>query len=92
MTADALDAVKHLVDAITAHGLVEVDPRTVAKSRAWLRQVLPAGDQGLLDSAARDPAAGPVREALADAIHAMLKDNPGLLSEVRGLLGPEANS
>ena len=87
MAANARDVVEHLVDAITAHGLVEVDPRIVAKSRAWLRQVLPSGDHGLLDSAARDPAAGPVREALADAIHAMLRENPGLLSEVRGLLG-----
>ena len=89
MTPDSDTAravVEHLVDAITAHGLVEVDPRTVAKSRAWLRQVLPAGDQWLLDSAARDPAAGPVRGALVDAIHAMLKDNPGLLSELRSLL------
>ena len=92
MTAEvgkARDVVEHLVDAITAHGLVEVDPGTVIRSRTWLRQMLPANDQGLLDSAARDPAAGPVREALADAIHAMLKDNPGLLSEVRGLLGAE---
>jgi hypothetical protein len=90
MTPDsdiARDVVEHLVDAITAHGLVEVDRRTVIRSRAWLRQVLPVGDQGLLDSAARDPAAGPVRGALVDAIHAMLKDNPKLLSELRGLLG-----
>jgi hypothetical protein len=83
----ARDVVEHLVDAITAHGLVEVDRPTVVRSRAWLRQLLPPGDQGLLDAAARDPAAGPVREALRDAIHAMLRDNPGLLSELRGLLG-----
>ena len=89
MTADARDVVERLVDTITAHGLVEVDRRTVVRSRAWLRQLLPSGDQGLLDAAARDPAAGPVREALADAIHAMLKENPGLLSEMLGLLGPE---
>jgi len=84
----ARDVVEHLVDAITAHGLVEVDRGTVGRSRAWLRQVLPVGDQGLLDCAARDPAAGPVREALVDAIRAVLKDNPGLLIELRSLLGP----
>lgn len=85
----ARDIVARLVDAITAHGLVEVDPPTVAKIRMWLRQMLPSDDQGLLASAARDPAAGPVREALADAIQAMLKGNPGLLSELRSLLGAE---
>ncbi len=86
---NARDVVKHLVDAVTAHGLVEIDSPAVAKSLAWLRQVLPVRDQGLLAAARRDPGAGPVREALARSIHAMLKDNPGLLAELRSLLGSE---
>ena len=82
---DGQDPVEHLVDLVTAHGLVEADRPTVARIRDWLRQVLPASDIGRLDAATRDPGAGPVRDALAQAIFAMLGDNPALLNEMHAL-------
>jgi hypothetical protein len=88
---DVRDLIEHFVDAVTAHGLVELDRSSVRRSRAWLVQVLPAGDLGRLEAATRDPAAGPVRDALADAILSVVTDNPGLLTELRALLGPESS-
>jgi hypothetical protein len=85
----------HLVELVTAHGLVEAGKGPVQRgARAvvdWLSDHLPEAERPKLAVVTENPAPGPAQAALAVQINTLLEARPDLLAEARTLLA-EAGS